>query len=477
MALALSSSRYRTVVRVAAASIAALLAAGCSSGERFASDPFSNPFNDRSDYTGSVSSAPMADARGSVTSQPLPPVGGNGYGSPQTSYNAPQPSYGGGSNNGYFSAPNQNTSYNSAPSNSYASAPQQNAPQSLAPLRGYEQQSAGGSEIIVRQGDSLRTLSQRYRVSEGAIRSANNLPAGSALMPGQRLTIPTSHAMQASAAPARQAPVQQAARPAPSRPQTASAAGTHTVQSGETLYSIARTQNVGVMDLAQANGVGLNYHVRVGETLRLPGANGAQVAAAAPAQRSEPAPQQATIQPAVAKPAEQPVQTTPAVASHPAEAKVEPVKLSAPEPAKTTPTQAVQSGKAVITADGQAFRWPVRGRVISGFGPKPNGNTNDGINLSVPEGTPVQAAADGVVAYAGNELKGYGNLVLIRHSNGWVTAYAHNSQILVKRGEEVRRGQVIAKAGKSGNVSSPQLHFEVRRGATPVDPLEHLPTG
>jgi len=474
MALALSSSRYRTAVRVAAASIAALLAAGCSSGERFASDPFSNPFNDRSDYTGSVSSAPMADARGSVTSQPLPPVGGNGYGSPQTSYNAPQPSYGGGSNNGYFSAPDQNTAYNSAPRNSYASTPQ-----SLAPLRGYEQQGSG-NEVIVRQGDTLRTLSQRYRVSEGAIRSANNLPAGSALMPGQRLTIPASHAMQASAAPARPAPVQQAPRSAPSRQQTASmssgAGGTYTVQSGETLYSIARTQNVGVMDLAQANGVGLNYHVRVGETLRLPGANGAQVAAAAPAQRSEPAPQ-ATIQPAVAKPAEQPVQTTPAVASEPAEAKVEPVKLSNPEPAKTTPTQAVQRGNAVITADGQAFRWPVRGRVISGFGPKPNGNTNDGINLSVPEGTPVQAAADGVVAYAGNELKGYGNLVLIRHSNGWVTAYAHNSQILVKRGEEVRRGQVIAKAGKSGNVSSPQLHFEVRRGATPVDPLEHLPTG
>jgi murein DD-endopeptidase MepM/ murein hydrolase activator NlpD len=467
MALALSSSRYRTVVRVAAASVAALLAAGCSSGERFASgDPFSNPFNDRSEYTGSVSGAPMADARGSVTSEPLPPVGGNGYGSPQTSYNAPQQSYG-NSNSGYFSAPN------SAPSNSYASVPQQTAPQSLAPLPNYGA-SPSGSEVVVRQGDTLRTLSQRYRVTEGAIRSANNLPAGSALMPGQRLTIPASHAMQASAAPTRSAPVQ-AARSAPSHSQSASAGGTHVVQSGETLYSIARTLNVPVMDLAQANGVGLNYHVRSGEALRLPGANGAQVASAAPAQmRSEPE-QQATLQPAVAKPAQAPVETTPVALTAP-EKVAAPVKAAVAEPAKTTPP-AEQRGRDIITADGQAFRWPVRGRVISGFGPKPNGNTNDGINLSVPEGTPIQAAADGVVAYAGNELKGYGNLVLIRHANGWVTAYAHNSQLLVKRGEEVRRGQVIAKAGKSGNVSSPQLHFEVRRGATPVDPLEHLPTG
>ena len=91
------------------------------------------------------------------------------------------------------------------------------------------------------------------------------------------------------------------------------------------------------------------------------------------------------------------------------------------------------------------FRWPVRGRVIAGFGPKPNGLQNDGINLAVPEGTPVKAAEDGIVAYAGNELKGYGNLVLVRHSNGFVTAYAHASEIMVKRGDQVKRGQVIAQ--------------------------------
>jgi murein DD-endopeptidase MepM/ murein hydrolase activator NlpD len=120
------------------------------------------------------------------------------------------------------------------------------------------------------------------------------------------------------------------------------------------------------------------------------------------------------------------------------------------------------------------FRWPARGRVIAGFGPSPNGLQNDGINVAVPEGTPIKAAEDGVVAYAGNELKGYGNLVLVRHSNGFVTAYAHASEILVKRGDTVKRGEVIAKSGQTGNVTSPQLHFEIRKGSTPVDPSQYL---
>ena len=118
------------------------------------------------------------------------------------------------------------------------------------------------------------------------------------------------------------------------------------------------------------------------------------------------------------------------------------------------------------------FRWPAKGRVIAGFGGK--GGGNDGINIALPEGTPVKAAEGGVVAYAGNELKGYGNLVLIRHPDGWVSAYAHNGDLKVKRGEQVARGQTIAISGQSGNVSSPQLHFELRKGSTPVDPMPHL---
>ena len=112
--------------------------------------------------------------------------------------------------------------------------------------------------------------------------------------------------------------------------------------------------------------------------------------------------------------------------------------------------------------------------MISNFGGKPNGQQNDGINISVPENTAVKASEDGVVAYAGNELKGYGNLVLVRHTGGWVTAYAHNSELLVHKGETVKRGQVIAKAGQTGGVAAPQVHFEIRKGSTPVDPAQHL---
>ena len=123
---------------------------------------------------------------------------------------------------------------------------------------------------------------------------------------------------------------------------------------------------------------------------------------------------------------------------------------------------------------GNSFRWPVQGRIISEFGTKPDGGHNDGINVAVPAGTSVKAAENGVVAYAGDELKGYGNLVLIRHSNNWVSAYAHNEEILVKRGDQVRRGQVIAKAGRTGQVNQPQLHFELRKGSRPVDPTKFM---
>jgi murein DD-endopeptidase MepM/ murein hydrolase activator NlpD len=120
------------------------------------------------------------------------------------------------------------------------------------------------------------------------------------------------------------------------------------------------------------------------------------------------------------------------------------------------------------------LRWPVSGRIISGFGQRSDGTHNDGINLSVPPGTSVHAAEQGTVAYAGSELKGYGNLILVRHDNGWVTAYAHNDQLLVKRGDKVQRGQVIAKAGRTGSVDQPQLHFELRQGSKPVDPVPFL---
>jgi murein DD-endopeptidase MepM/ murein hydrolase activator NlpD len=129
---------------------------------------------------------------------------------------------------------------------------------------------------------------------------------------------------------------------------------------------------------------------------------------------------------------------------------------------------------AASSDDELHFLWPVEGRIVSPFGDNPNGGRNDGINISVPRGTPIRAADAGEVSYVGNELKGYGNLILIRHDNGFVTAYAHTDGVHVKRGERVERGQVIASVGDTGDVSQPQLHFELRYGTQPVDPTPYL---
>ena len=222
----------------------------------------------------------------------------------------------------------------------------------------------------------------------------------------------------------------------------------HVVAAGETLKSIARSYRKPVAVIARANDLAVNAKVKPGEGITIPDMKEASQATPGPAEVSVP----------------------------------QPTKLAMADSSQTArvvePTPAMSSQDAVKNAEPAGslagFRWPVRGRVIVAFGPKPNGVQNDGINLAVPEGTPIKAAEDGVVAYAGSELKGYGNLVLVRHSNGFVTAYAHASDILVKRGETVKRGQVIAHAGQTGNVTSPQLHFEIRKGATPVDPSQYL---
>jgi murein DD-endopeptidase MepM/ murein hydrolase activator NlpD len=151
----------------------------------------------------------------------------------------------------------------------------------------------------------------------------------------------------------------------------------------------------------------------------------------------------------------------------------------APEPTARA-TDAPQRDAALsvpkIPAPAERFRWPARGKIIANFGNKAGAGPNDGINILVPRGTEVHAAESGVVTYAGDDVKGYGNLVIIRHPEGWITAYAHNDSLMVKSGENVRRGQVIAKAGNTGSVAQPQLHFQVRQGATatPVDPTLYL---
>ena len=153
-----------------------------------------------------------------------------------------------------------------------------------------------------------------------------------------------------------------------------------------------------------------------------------------------------------------------------------PPPISAPPPSREVPGSPDSSGAATPPAAGTGtFLWPVRGHILATYGIKSDGTHNDGINIAASRGTAVQAVDAGVVAYTGNELRGYGNLVLVKHANGWISAYAHCDAILVKRGEKVGRGQVIARVGSTGNVSEPQLHFELRRGQHAVDPREFMP--
>jgi len=158
-------------------------------------------------------------------------------------------------------------------------------------------------------------------------------------------------------------------------------------------------------------------------------------------------------------------------------AKQETARTEAPKAAQSERTEVARADKSEPETTGsvdQEFRWPARGRVISGYGAKGPSGSNDGINIALPEGTPVKATEGGTVAYAGEEIKGYGKMVLIRHPNGYVSAYAHNGDLNVKRGDVVKRGQQIAKSGQTGNVTSPQLHFELRKGSAPVDPSKYL---
>ncbi len=290
------------------------------------------------------------------------------------------------------------------------------------------------------QGDTIETVARKYGVPVTAILAANGFREGAVIRAGQRLVIPR----YVSASVAAPAPV---AAAAPRADEVI-----HTVAPGESLIGIARHYGVSLTTLAHANKIDPYAKVGIGTRLTIPG--GHHTAAL-----HEPAPQ-------VAAP------HTTAVASNPP-AHVQNARVATSEPVATESVPKTAEAVGGLPS----FRWPVKGRVIAAFGAKTNGAQNDGINLAVPEGTPIKAADDGVVAYAGNELKGYGNLVLVRHTNGYVSAYANASELLVKRGDTVKRGQVIAHAGQTGNVSSPQLHFEIRKGSTPVDPMQFLDKG
>jgi murein DD-endopeptidase MepM/ murein hydrolase activator NlpD len=316
----------------------------------------------------------------------------------------------------------------------------------------------GGTPVVVAQGETIIAIAHRHNVPAHEILRANGLAASATLQAGQRLVIPRYVADGGSAKLAHAALPR---HPAPPAAATAAAApptpGEHVVASGETLSSIARKHRITIRELAVANSMTPETPLKVGMKLNVPARTGS-------------APKTASLAPAtpvVAAPARPPTLQSVKPGEQPAAS----ARIATPAAEAT----ADEPGPAAA-AGMPSFRWPLRGRVTTNFGAKTAGGASDGIDLAVPEGTAVRAADDGVVAYAGNELKGYGNLVLIRHANGFVTAYANASEINVKRNDQVHRGQVIAKSGQTGSAATPQLHFEIRKNSAPVDPVQYLPS-
>jgi murein DD-endopeptidase MepM/ murein hydrolase activator NlpD len=260
---------------------------------------------------------------------------------------------------------------------------------------------------------------------------------------------------------------------------------TITIQRGQTLSEIAHGYHVSMQVIAEANGLSPPYRIQVGRTLVIPGAGPPRLAAAPPSVAAlPPAQRPEVLQPTTgpdlpppAAPDRPPVSAAPLAppAGEAAPAATPPPISAAPPPREIPETPDASSAAAPPAAGTGAFLWPVRGHVLATYGSRSDGTHNDGINIAAPRGTAVQAVDAGVVAYTGNELRGYGNLVLVKHANGWISAYAHCDAILVKRGEKVGRGQVIARVGATGNVNEPQLHFELRRGQHAVDPREFMP--
>jgi len=410
------SKTISRISRVFAATVTAAILAGCSaSADRFADYP--------SIATSSVSKKQTQSA--GVDQVETSPLSGDRVASARPSWqNAPSPSA------GYTPpAPTYSTQAPAPGYNNQVAAP------SYAP--------AQNGQVTVQPGQTMYSLARANGMTVSQLAGANNINAPYTLAVGQRLSVPgTSNPI--SPRPT----VAFANAPAP-RAQVQSGSSdddAHIVRAGETLYSLGRAYEMRPQKIAAYNGLSMNSGLNIGQRVRIPGAgNTSPVADAAPSRLPE----------------------RNVASSEPdyldrSEAGLPP----APELRQETQIEQVDSGSG--------FRWPVRGRVISKFGSKPNNTRNEGINIAVPEGTGVRAAEAGVVAYAGNELKGYGELVLVRHQNGWVTAYAHNSELMVKRGDAVRRGDVIARAGQTGSVTTPQVHFEVRQGATAVDPMKYL---
>lgn len=456
----------RAAVRFLAVAGVAALVAGCSDASRFGDDPFSDPFSgspriasrgvDRAPV-GAIAAAPST----AVESHPLP--------APPATVSAPSASA------ARVSAP---------PAISASAQPQRNT----AGGTGGHWSAEGGTPIVVAQGETAGQLATRYGVPTDALLRANGFNIASQVQPGSRLVIPVYRAgggsgltARAIVNPVKSVPVATAAsknvaaKPTPvatkptlvatkPAPVAKPVAAAKPAEEAKRTHKAEAQQEPAKAKRAEKTKVAANAAPEKAIVKAEP-----HIAAATPAR---PVKTERIARVAAAEPAA-PEQTVATAKSKAADPETPSTTTAARKVDETTTASipAANDAKTVASDGGRPeFRWPARGRIIQGF----STGGNDGINIAVPEGTQVKAVEGGVVAYAGNELKGYGNLVLIRHPNGFVSAYAHNGALDVKRGDQVKRGQTIAKSGQSGNVVSPQLHFELRKGSTPVDPTRYL---
>jgi murein DD-endopeptidase MepM/ murein hydrolase activator NlpD len=256
--------------------------------------------------------------------------------------------------------------------------------------------------------------------------------------------------------------------PAPVKVASKATGGQYAVASGDSLYTIAKRNGVTVDALKAANGLA-DGKLKIGQQLKIPAA-GKVVAAATVAK---------DVDPMTTGSSKATKKTIPVVVAAPAVTttvdKTETAAIKPSAPSKAVIEEAEKDTAEAPGATGiSKLRWPVRGRTLVGYGQADGGKANDGVDISVPNGTPVKSAENGVVIYAGTGLKDFGNTVLVRHDNGLVTVYGHNGAISVKRGQTVKRGQELAKSGMSGNTKVPKLHFEVRKNSSPVNPATLL---
>lgn len=298
-------------------------------------------------------------------------------------------------------------------------------------------------EVTVQAGDTLYSLSKKYNTTVDEIARANSLEEPYSLYGGQKLKIPS----KTETTIAQPVSIQKPAASVVPNTTTRVELQEITVKSGDTLYSLSRQYSVPVNDLAVMNNLTAPFTLSVGQKLKVPNLSTAPVR---------------TVPSTVTTNAAKTSSTT--VASTQTTAKPK-TKISS-DPTKKLPTISARSSSK--------FTWPVQGKVLSSYGSKSNGLFNDGINIGAARGTTVKAAENGVVAYAGNEVKGMGNLIIIQHSGGWMTVYAHLDSMTVRRGTKVLVGQKIGTVGETGKVDQPQLHFEIRKGTKAYNPSSYL---